>query len=515
MGLLWRLFSTSPSTMTSDSRKTKLAKTLDAIINGKQDLTLRTNTLFLEAIYTAPDAATCLSKIVASNKGLACLQKSMWFDLTPTFFNNHAAKFLEYISATSDLASIGGGAYLRQALTAIVQPPIFWKPLTEAFRAGQLQEKAQFGFAWLLLQLIQLPEESASSYREISKDPVIIGALDSSSDSKTRLIAQKIKHINAAYDTGESTDLDNGPGGRHDNDFTNFREIAILPTFDELVTKDPPFLRVSTALDDSSMESNRLAIHLDNQFRLLREDMVYEIRDEVQTATGVKKRKHRGFIVDGLTIHGCHDKTASNDRRCKWGIAFQCHNDIWQFKGIKEKDRREHLRNNRKIFPHQSTACLFVDGEVVAFPTINRDEDLLEKKPPIIVLLFEGQKSISYALTKLYRGKQFKLVQIDTAIFAYEPILKALQEKQILSLSHELLFWTEGSSIESPQSQPIDIVKSVKANHGRNLESLLKTSSSINLDPSQTNSLISGLTQTVALIQGPPGMFVFIIIPKV
>ena len=501
--------------MTSDSRKVKLAKTLNAIISGKQDLTRANNALFLEAIYTTPDAATCLSDIIASDKGLTCLQKSMRFDLTPAFFNNHAAKFLEYISATSDLESIGGGAYLRQALTAVVEPPIFWTPLMQAFRAGQLQEKAQFGFAWLLLQLIRLPEESACLYREISKDPVIIGALDSSSDSKTRLIAQKIKHINSAYDTGESADLDNGPGGRHDNDFINFREIAILPTFDELETKDPPFLRASTVLDDPSMESNRLYIHLDNQFRLLREDMVYEIRDEVQVATGAKKKKHRGFIVDGLTIHGCHDKTASNDKRCKWGIAFQCQNDFWQLKGMEDKDRRDHLRNNRKIFQHQSTACLFVDGEVVAFPTINRDEDLLAKKPPIIVLLFEGQKSISYALTKLYYGKQRKLVQIDTAIFAYEPVLKALQEKQTLPLSHELLFWTEGSSIESPQSQPIDIVKSVKANHGRNLESLLKTSSSINLDPSQTASLISGLTQTVALIQGPPGMSVFIIIPKV
>ncbi len=32
------------------------------------------------------------------------------------------------------------------------------------------------------------------------------------------------------------------PGGRHDNDFVNFREIAIYPTGDELLSTLRPFL---------------------------------------------------------------------------------------------------------------------------------------------------------------------------------------------------------------------------------------------------------------------------------
>jgi hypothetical protein len=43
-------------------------------------------------------------------------------------------------------------------------------------------------------------------------------------------------------------------------------------------------------------------------------------------------------------------------------------------------------------------------------------------------------------------------------------------------------------------------------NPSENLKPILGTPKDIKLDSSQARSLISGLTQKVALIQGPPGM---------
>ena len=63
------------------------------------------------------------------------------------------------------------------------------------------------------------------------------------------------------------------PGGRHSNDHANYRLIAALPTVDEAVCKDTPFL--PTPRDEWPM--------LDRLFRLLREDMVSALREVIST----------------------------------------------------------------------------------------------------------------------------------------------------------------------------------------------------------------------------------------
>ena len=485
------------------SRAAKLNKHLAAIIYGKQSLTRHNNGLFLEAIYTAPDAATCINKLIRSDKGLACLQDAMRFDLTSGFFNGPAAALLQYLSAP-ELTNIGGGDFLRQVLLAIVEPPIFWTSFSLAFKAGQLQENAQFCFAWLLLQFISLPGQLAKSHGDLAQDPAIVEALLTSPCHAIRSIAQKIKHIVATCSVGAFDD-ECGPGGRHDNDFVNFRDIAILPTEDELLSKKQAFLRPSTALDVPDAGDTLLATHLDNQFRLLREDMLYEMREELQIAFGTKKGKHRGFLIDRLAVEGIHH-SISGDRRCKWGIVLRCHGDLWQFKHDNPKDRKAYLTDNRKILKHQSMTCLIIDDKIVAFPTLNRDEDLLAQKPPKIVLQLEGRKSTTKALLKLHTANHIKLLQIDTAIFSYEPILTALQEKLSLPLSPELLSGKKDSIMKTPLSQLSRIVEAIKANPCQNLQHLLNTTHRTELDEAQAASLLSGLTRTVSMIQGPPGI---------
>ena len=65
-------------------------------------------------------------------------------------------------------------------------------------------------------------------------------------------------------------------GGRHDNDFADFRLTAIFPTADELGCTEKPFYR--RAEDIAQLPSGqRVAGHIDNQFRLLREDMLLSL----------------------------------------------------------------------------------------------------------------------------------------------------------------------------------------------------------------------------------------------
>ncbi|KAF8523922.1 P-loop containing nucleoside triphosphate hydrolase protein [Hysterangium stoloniferum] len=485
-----------------DIRALKLRKHFSAIIHGGQDITPLNHTLFIEAVCASPEPVTTINGILASEKGISSIQKSLWFVLTPTFLNGPATDFIKYISSP-DISNIGSGLFLQPLLLAMTEPPIFWTALINTFKSNQLSQDAQFCFAWLLLQLISFSGDRASIYMAMARDPVIIEPLLTSLTHEIRAVANKIKHVAATLDQGAFVNISvQRPGGRHDNDFVDFHDISILPTADELVSKEESFIRPSCMLEDPETLNNRISIHLDNQFRLLREDMIHEMKDELQIALGKKKGKHRGFNIDGLMVRDIYYETPQN-RKCNWAITFECIKDPFNY--IKPKDRMAHFKDRPSLFKHQSMACLLIDGDIVAFPTIHRDESLLSKIPPKIVLQFADKRVIDKTLVRLHDANQIRLLSIDTAVFAYEPILKALQEKKDIPFSQELLFWSEGNSTRPPESAPLKLIHALKSDPSQDLQVYLSTSKSIKLDKAQAVSFLTGLTQKVSLIQGPPG----------
>lgn len=75
-------------------------------------------------------------------------------------------------------------------------------------------------------------------------------------------------------------------GPRHDNDHHDFRQIRVLPTMEEVLCVEPPYLprQHRSFINDASVfvSTNGVDRHLDVQFRLLREDMLAPIRRAVQ-----------------------------------------------------------------------------------------------------------------------------------------------------------------------------------------------------------------------------------------
>ncbi|KAJ6515608.1 P-loop containing nucleoside triphosphate hydrolase protein [Mycena sanguinolenta] len=488
-----------------DLRATKLNKLFNEILHGKAQLVTRQNVpRFLEALRNQPDHAACVNKIVGSPAGLGSIQAAMRFDLSDNFLNGHATDTLSYLQFP-DLETIGGGSLLMQIIKVIVDPPIFWDAFTNAFKSGRLMECATQSFAWLLLHLCRLPGSDADPYIELASTTAVLNALTESPHADTRSLGYKIKNIVETCKTVASGDIDNQPGGRHDNDFADFRKISILPTADEVASLEAPFLRRYDSAQTPVEPAEAVSQCLDDQFRLLREDMLYEMKEELQIAFKQKKGHHRGLVVEGFTLvdevyHG------SEDRSCKWGITLKANDDFGFLNKV--KDRKKYFVDNRNLLKHQAYTCLIVDGEVVAFPTIHRDEDHLAGKPPRVILQLEGNSSMANALLKLKKGSRphIKLIQIDTAIFSYQPILAALQEMRSLPLSNELLCWSPTSTIESPSFRlPTRIIAALRSDYHRDLSPLLKTPKPIRLDESQAMSLLAGLTQRVSLIQGPPG----------
>ncbi|KAF5346146.1 hypothetical protein D9758_009987 [Tetrapyrgos nigripes] len=494
----------------ADPRIARLNRILRECLDKKE---VRNQKQFIEAICAQADATVCMDKLLAKG-GLDLVRNAIQSDFSPGFLNGPANDLLSFLQKP-EIKTINSGQYLTKALQAIMNPPIFWHAFFGAFKAKKLSEPAQRSFAWLMLQLLMLPNDAltkdiSDACLTVAKD--VVQTLITSPILDIRNAGQKIKHtISIASMPSVSVPNDDlRPGGRHDNDFVDFRQIAILPTPDELASTEPPFLRPSSSLDDPSTEGHRESLYVDNLYRLLREDMIYEMREELQIATGKQKgKRHRGFVVEGLYPVGV--ELGEKDKRSKWGIIFQCKEDLPQLSKLKNNSdptkRKTFLKENPKILKHQSLTCLLIDDNVMAFPSVRRDEDLLARKPPRIVLEMEGELSVTNLLLRLKSAQRVKLIQIDVAVFSYEPILNTLKLIKTLPLSEELLFWKKGNVLNSPSysSSLSSAIRAFEANPRQDLKQVLQVPKSIVLDHAQAHSLLSGLKQRLAIIQGPPG----------
>ena len=488
----------------SQARLNQLNKRFNDILHGRVTLDPRNFRHFLEGLCVQEDPAKCINSLI-SNRQLPAIQNAMRFDLSLPFINGLATDTLEYLLRA---AHIGGGL-LDYILIAIVEPPIFWSAFAQEFETGTLTANAQLVFAKLLDRLIVLKDKNTSSYRDLASKPSINQKLSESPQHEVREIAHHINHVLAAFASGGAPAGASGPGGRHDNDLANFRDISILPTADEILSTQPPFIRPASLLDDPEASGTRVADYLDNTFRMLREDMIYDMREELQIAQKKKPGRHRGLHIHGLTMVNVH--TGSSERGSRWGLVLRCHYDFPQLHDLHDFDARKKFISEDpvgfKILRNQSLACLIADNDIISFATVLRVEELLAQKPPSIVLQLEGEASTSKALLRLSIAKHVQLLQIDTALFAYEPVLKALKNMQLVPLSEELLFWKEGQILRSPSAQADQVVGPLSMNPSIDLQSILSISQSVQLDKSQADSLLSGLSQRVALIQGPPGVY--------
>lgn len=491
------------SSASDDPRVTRLSALFNKVLYGQRTLsTARDGKLFIEAMCVQPDPATCAHKLLSSPSGLSALQESVRFDTSVSFLNEDAVPLLRYLQ-TPSLKAIGSGSVLAQLLLSMVEPPFFWEALTKSFTGGLLNPNASQAFAWLLLQLVSLPDKASSPYLVVAHSSNILDNILKSPDGETRILGQKIKHALPLNASELHNDAEAKPGGRHDNDHADYREISIMPTADELLSKDRPFFRAADFIDDPKIVTSRCGVHLDNQFRLLREDMLGEIRDELKILNGTKPGRHKGITVDGLSLAGV--EMGTDRKRLQWGVVLKCKEELPHLKRIRPGRRKDYLNDNRHILRQGNMACLLIDGEPAAFPTIYRDEEELAKTPAAITIQFADDSTLSYALSKMKATVNVKLVQLDAAIFAFEPFLRRLQEMNDLPLTDELLHWETGKDIEGPSFQPARVIRGLESRSGKDLKDFLRIKKSVVLDDSQMKSLCACLLQRVSLVQGPPG----------
>lgn len=213
------------------------------------------------------------------------------FTNSKIFINGLAASALLRFSDPY-VRQLYGGQFLQRVIETVFDPPSFWNTLVESHDARALTPEASQAFAWLILELLISGPEDSPDVRGIAERVTKSESLINSESLDVRNLGQKIKHI--LNNTGASA---SGAGGRHDNDHADFRKVKILPTPDEFASATTPFYRRAADVEAANPEERGL-LHLENKFRLLREDLLGELRSDFQVATGQMKGRLKTTLTN-------------------------------------------------------------------------------------------------------------------------------------------------------------------------------------------------------------------------
>lgn len=262
-------------------RAAGLKKLFSAVVHGKCELkSAADGDRFLEALCAQEDVSKCVEVLIAAPAGLGAIARAFRFSNSSTFISGPATSVILHLTNPA-LKQLYDGQFLQRIIETIVNPPSFWNTLVESHNARILTPEASQAFAWLLLEVITFRTDEVPGSREVAERVTNDESLIHSESLDVRNLGQKIKHVLGST----SSDSADRPGGRHDNDHADFRKIRILPTTDEFASNGAPFYRRADIVEVADVAKRGL-IHIDNQFRLLREDLLGELRNDFQIATG-------------------------------------------------------------------------------------------------------------------------------------------------------------------------------------------------------------------------------------
>ncbi|KAK3320409.1 P-loop containing nucleoside triphosphate hydrolase protein [Cercophora scortea] len=508
-----------------DSRRAgRLRALFRNTLSGESTITTSQHAqLFLEAIQAQDSPSKCIESIVSSKPGLSALGSAVRANLSPSSVVSHSLSLLRYLSDPV-IKALADGQILEKVLVALAEPRTYWQALVNHFNNRLIPEESLYPFAWLCLELLSLPAKSGVDVVEDVE--VILERNDflKAQSHDTRNLAYKIKKViqirTSPQQAGGATV--GGPGGRHDNDHVSFRQIAIYPTTDEFLSKSQPFYRTLREVLDTSAET-RAGVHIDNQFRLLREDMLAELREDLQVAIGSKPEKGRRpalalrqLVPVGLDVGG-GDDAGPQSRYKKCHLLLQCYDGLQFLTKLEPPPaRKSFLKDQPSLLRHQAFGVLTRNKEILGFAFVNRDVDLLIRSPPVVSLQLTDSEGLRKALLafKSDTAVAVQFILVDTPVFAYEPVLVGLKAIADLPLQEALVNPaaedTEVESVVHPRLAPlVSQLRGLAASHSFERMELVDLpkciGEQVRVDASQLESLIHALSRPLSLIQGPPG----------
>ncbi|KAL2264535.1 hypothetical protein VTJ83DRAFT_7045 [Remersonia thermophila] len=463
--------------------------------------------LFLEAVRNQKSPSKCAEMLVSSPSGLNAVQAAVRVDLSQQFIVSHTLPTLRYFS-DPEVKVLVDGQLVRDLVTVIAHPPTLLDVLIHLFETNQIPDDSLFPVAWLSLEIVNLPSGSPVNFERLVHCLSTNESFLKCQDHDTRDLGYKIRKAINLRRSPTSTQHNN-----HDNDFEDYRKIRIYPTNDEFLCTQPPYLLTMREVYETDLEQRARAV-VDMQFRMLREDMLSELRQDIQIAVGKKKGRRRAIALGNLvpTKIENRDEEAGRYKRCT--LLLKCLSGLDWLHQHDTKARKKFLEAHPSILRHQSFGVICRNNDIVAFAFLDRDIDKLIRSPPIVSLQFTDHEGLERALLALSspERKTVQFLVVDTPVFAYEPVLSALQNMTDLPLLDLLVnpTGTTGLVFEVPlglQKMVANLKGSLKLfESGVPAVKMVEMNAQpIKVDESQFRALVAALSSPISLIQGPPG----------
>ncbi|KAF0637867.1 hypothetical protein FPSE5266_20273 [Fusarium pseudograminearum] len=210
---------------TSGSRAAKLIKSFWAMTKGEQQITnAHSAKLFLQACKAFSDkntAVKCVEVLISNPPGIPALERAVRADLSPDFINSTTLPLILTL-ADDGVIALNNGGFLRQILSAILEPSTFWNASMDAYGSDRLDSLGLEAFAWLCLQVVS--DQTSFDVHKLAVEQMMERqTLLSSQLPEVRKIAYRIEKIIKIFSQPQSTTDGVTPGGRHDNDYADFR----------------------------------------------------------------------------------------------------------------------------------------------------------------------------------------------------------------------------------------------------------------------------------------------------
>ncbi|KAJ3564153.1 hypothetical protein NPX13_g7945 [Xylaria arbuscula] len=490
------------------ARSDQLERSFNAFVRGRRPVsTVRDAELLFESICSQPSPSTCLEKIFARREAIDAVSHGIRLLTTKVLICKRIFPIITHLTHP-DCAAICEGQLLEKLIQIIAIPPTTLNMMLQLYLNDEFLDAGSNteSFASLCLHLINNPNSEVSQEipaisAAISKKPFVNHNLQ-----RVREFGYRIqKALNMKFSAVQLVTGTETPEGRHDNDFGDFRKISIFPTADELSSTSRPFYR--RAADVMSCDPTiRTSIHIDNQYRLLREDMLAELREDLKEVTKPRKGRRSPTVLSQLTPTGIFTGDETRGKACALLVSVGLGLGIIQ--GRPRHLRKGFLKDNPHVLRHQSFGAVCRGNELVAFAFVVRDVDKLAEEPPVVGLQFTSVDSIAKILIVCHESQDLRFIIVDTPVFAYEPVLERMKDITELALENQLLGLPSIGDGEDAGYEPSMYVSDWLRLHGDLTSSGMMVrvdGQRIRLDEAQHAAVLKSLKSSVAVIQGPPG----------
>ncbi|EIN11698.1 P-loop containing nucleoside triphosphate hydrolase protein [Punctularia strigosozonata HHB-11173 SS5] len=349
-------------------------------------------------------------------------------------------------------------------------------------------------------------------------------------------------------------------GPRHDNDFSDIRDIRIAPTNEELVCRTEPYLPANFYNAPHHLPANSVERLLDIQFRLLREELTAPLRSSIQlvhddllsrgktqVAELIKKGggKYRGHSGDRDNVMfnvytNVEVQSFSPDRRgISIGLSFDA--PPGRARLPQAKARAAFWDSGKRLMQGGLIALIWKSGRnvavhlgIVSSSLQDITESARRSADRILTSVVFFDPSVELRMLNGLKHPENDsqstqlLIEAPVMFESIRPFLEALQRIEPASipfaryLVHQppeslrsvvvsppsyasvpgFTFRLDSLFPESARVEDLRLSVAVLASV-ENARQLLQQSS--RLDPSQADAVVTALTRELALIQGPPG----------